>query len=229
MILFAILGLPLAASALSFTARRRSAMEATNLSAFALVFLLAVNLTVQVLRTGEISTWNGFLRADSLSVLVVLLTAFVALISSIYAVGYFREDERNRVFEEDVLGAVRIAKLRKYYALTPLFVFSMLLVALANNVGVMWVAVEATTLASVFLVTFYGRATSLEAAWKYVIIGGVGLSMALLGTILMYYSAHNILPAETLSGLNWPVLVAYASQFDKTTMKLVSVPVQKSP
>ena len=66
----------------------------------------------------------------------------------------------------------------------------MLLVAVANNLGVMWVAIEGTTLASVFLVTFYGRATSLEAAWKYAIIGGVGLSMALFGTILTYYSAQ---------------------------------------
>ena len=73
------------------------------------------------------------------------------------------------------------AKLRKYYALTPLFVFAMLLVTVANNLGVMWVAIEATTLASVFLVTFYGKVTSLEAAWKYAMIGGVGLAMALFG------------------------------------------------
>ena len=67
----------------------------------------------------------------------------------------------------------------------------MLLVALANNLGLMWVAIEATTLASVFLVTFYGKSTSLEAAWKYAIIGGVGLSMALFGTVLAYYAGHH--------------------------------------
>ncbi len=223
MILLAILAVPLAAGGLSFAARKRPAMEAINLGAFTVLFFLAVALVARVLRMGSISAWNGFLRADSLSALVVLLTAFVALICSVYAVGYFRDDERNRVFEEDLLGEVTISKLRKYYALTPLFVFSMLLVGLADNLGVMWVAVEATTLASVFLVTFYGRATSLEAAWKYAIIGGVGLSMALLGTILTYYSAHNILEAETLAELNWSVLVAHASQFDKTTMKLAFI------
>jgi hydrogenase-4 component F len=198
-------------------------MEVVNLSAFGALFLLAVALVAQVLRTGSVSAWNGFLRADSLSALVVLLTAFVGLICSVYAVGYFRDDERNRVFEEDVLGAVTISKLREYYSLTPLFVFSMLLVALADNLGVMWVAIEATTLTSVFLVTFYGRATSLEAAWKYAIIGGVGLSMALLGTILTYYSAHNVLETETLAGLNWSALVRHAAQFDKTTMKLAFI------
>ncbi len=223
MILLLILAVPLAASALSFLARKRPAMEAINLGAFTALFLLAIALAAQVLRKGSVSTWNGFLAADSLSALVVLLTSFVALICSVYAVGYLRDDERNRVFEEDVRGEVTISKLRKYYALTPLFVFSMLLVALADNLGVMWVAIEATTLTSVFLITFYGRTTSLEAAWKYAIIGGVGLSMALFGTILTYYSAHNILGTETLAGLNWSVLVAHASEFDKTTMKLAFV------
>ena len=77
--------------------------------------------------------------------------------------------------------AAGLSQFRKYYSLTPLFVAAMLLVAVANNLGVMWVAIEATTLTSVFLVTFYGKLTSLEAAWKYAIIGGVGLSMALFG------------------------------------------------
>src|SRR5260370_267143 len=112
---------------------------------------------------------------------------------------------------------------REYYALTPLFVFSMILVALANNLGILWVAIEGTTLASVFLVMFYGRETSLEAAWKYAIIGGVGLSMALFGTILTYYSAHQALGTDTLAGLNWSVLVGNASQFDKPTMRLAFI------
>src|SRR5229473_1899696 len=223
MLLTAILAVPLAAAGLSFAARKRPAMEAANLGAFGALLVLAVALVVRILRTGSISSWNGFLHADSLSALVVLLTAFVSLICSIYAIGYFRDDERNQVFEEDILGAVTISKLRKYYSLTPLFIFSMLVVALADNLGVMWVALEATTLTSVFLVTFYGRTTSLEAAWKYAIIGGVGLSMALLGTILTYYSAHNVLETETLAELNWSVLVAHASQFDKTTMKLAFI------
>ena len=134
--------------------------------------------------------------------MVVLLTSFVALVCSIYAVGYFRQDERNGIFREkqESPTTLVIPKLREYYSLTPLFVFSMVLVALANNLGILWVAIEATTLASVFLVIFYGRETSLEAAWKYAIIGGVGLSMALFGTILTYYSAHQALGNGNPSG-----------------------------
>jgi len=200
-------------------------MEAGNLAAFAVLLCLAAALGVRVLRSGPVSVWDGFFYADALSALVVLLSAFVALICSIYAVGYFRHDESNGVFEEgEKLGGGRaVNKLREYYALTPLFVFSMILVALANNLGILWVAIEGTTLASVFLVMFYGRETSLEAAWKYAIIGGVGLSMALFGTILTYYSAHQALGTDTLAGLNWSVLVGNASQFDKPTMRLAFI------
>jgi len=67
----------------------------------------------------------------------------------------------------------------------------------------------------VFLVMFYGHETSLEAAWKYAIIGGFGLSMALFGTILSYYSAHQVCGTDTLAGLNWSVLAGNAAQFDK--------------
>jgi hydrogenase-4 component F len=231
MILSAILAVPLAAAALSFAARTRRVMEAINVSAFALVFCCAVVLAAQVLRAGSstaqsgaiVTAWYGLLAADSLSTLVVLQTAFVALACSVYAVGYFREDERNRVFDSDVLGGGALSSLRRYHTLTPLYVFAMLLVPLASNLGLMWVATEATTLASVFLIAFYGRATSLEAAWKYAMIGGVGLSMALFGTVLIYYSAHGVLEIETLSGWNWPVLTANAPMLDKTAMKLAFI------
>ncbi|MBK5293446.1 MAG: hydrogenase 4 subunit F [Acidobacteriia bacterium] len=225
MILLWLLIIPLAAGPLAFFLQRRPAMEAVNLVAFAALLFLAAMLGFQVLQSGPVSLWDGFLYADALSALIVLLTAFVALVCSIYAVGYFRHDERSGAFQEegDEDGVLAGHKLRKYYALTPLFVFAMVLVALANNLGVLWVAIEGTTLASVFLVTFYGRDTSLEAAWKYAIIGSVGLSMALFGTILTYYSAHQMLGTETLSGLNWSVLAGNAAQLDKPTMRLAFI------
>jgi hydrogenase-4 component F len=209
---------PLAAGILCVKARDRRQMEIANVAAFALVFLLTIALAGQVLRSGPVSLWDGFLYADHLSALVCLLTASAALISSTYAVGYLRHDAKMGRFEEEDLPA-----LRKYYSLTPLFVAAMLLVALANNLGVMWVAIEGTTLASVFLVTLYGRMTSVEAAWKYAIIGSVGLSMALFGTLLAYYSGHHVLGSDTLAGLNWSVLAGHAAQLDKTTMRLAFV------
>jgi len=223
MILAAILLVPLAAGVLSYLAARRGAMEAINLTCFAAGFLLALRLGSQVLANGPVSLWNGFLYADHLSALVILLTASVALVCAVYAVGYFRDDERNGALDEQGDLKENAAKLRKYYSLTPLFVFSMLLVTVANNLGVMWVAIEATTLASVFLIAFYGKLTSLEAAWKYAIIGGVGLSMALFGTVLTYYAGHALPGSDTLAGLNWSFLAAHAGQLDKTTMRLAFI------
>ncbi len=225
MILVWLLIIPLIAGPLAFFLRRRPTMEVVNLAAFSIELGLAVALAAQVLRSGPVSLWDGFLYADALSALVVLLSAFVALVCSIYAVGYFRHEERSGVLQEaeEVGGRFAVDKLREYYALMPLLVFAMMLVALANNLGILWVAVEGTTLASVFLVMFYGRETSLEAAWKYAIIGGVGLSMALFGTILTYYSAYGALGTDTLAGLNWSVLAGNAAQFDKPTMRLAFI------
>src|SRR5579864_1047901 len=223
MILLFLLITPLAAALLSSLARKRPAMEAINLAGFAVTFVSAFLLAERVLHQGPVSLWDGFLYADHLSALVILLTASMALVCSVYAVGYIREDERSGALTAEGNGATISAKLRKYYTLTPIFVFAMLLVTVSNNLGVMWVAIEATTLASIFLVTFYGKATSLEAAWKYAIIGGVGLSMALFGTVLLYYSAHSLSGSDTLAGLNWSVLAGHAAQLDKTTMRLAFI------
>jgi len=225
MILAILLLVPFAGGLFAALARStpelRRTMEAANLAAFGITFVLSLVLAGQVLAAGPVSLWGGFLYADSLSALVCLLTASVALVCSVYAVGYLREDQRSGVLDQD--GETGAAKLRKYYSLTPLFVFAMLLVALANNLGLMWVAIEGTTLASVFLVTFYGKRTSLEAAWKYAMIGGVGLAMALFGTVLAYYAGHHLPGSDTIAGLNWSVLAGQAASLDKTTMRLAFI------
>ena len=221
--ILAVLLIPLLASAVTAAMRGPRRMEFVYLLSAAGSFLAALCLAAEVLRGGPVVWGNGFLYADHLSALVVLLTAFVYLVSAPYAVGYFRRDEEDQVFAAAGNGPTSRDKLRKYYVLTPLFGFFMFLVGVANNLGAMWVAVEGTALASIFLVTFYGRPTSLEAAWKYAILGGVGLSMALFGTVLTYYSAHQVLGGESLSALNWSVLVARAPQFDKTVMRLAFV------
>jgi hydrogenase-4 component F len=225
MILVWLLIVPLFAGPLAFFLRRRAKLERVNVAAFAIVLGLAVALAAQVLGGGPVSLWDGFFYADALSALVILVSSFAALITSIYAVGYFRQEEKSGALQEaeKVGGRFAIDKLREYYTLMPLLVFAIMLVALANNLGILWVAVEGTTLASVFLVMFYGRETSLEAAWKYAIIGGVGLSLALFGTILTYYSAYRALGTETLSGLNWSVLAGNAAHFDQPTMRLAFI------
>jgi hydrogenase-4 component F len=193
----------------------RVAWERLNLAAFALVAGLALKVAGDVAAQGTISALNGFLRADALSALVLGLAGFVSLACAIYAVGYFRRDESD--------GRVTHAQLRRYYVLTPLFVSAMLLVPLADNLGIMWVAMESTTLASVLLVTFYNQKTSFEAGWKYIILGSVGIALALFGTVLTYYSGVGVLGLEAHGGMNWSVLAGVAEKLDPQAMRLAFI------
>ena len=204
--------IPLVAGLLCLVTRSRAGWEALNLAAFAAVAGLSLKIAGDVTAQGAIVALNGWLRADAWSALVLVLTAFVALVCAIYAVGYFRRDERD--------GRVSHPQLRRYYALTPLFVGAMLLVPLADNLGVMWVAIESTTLASVLLVTFYNQKSSFEAGWKYIIIGSVGVSLALFGTVFVYYSGVRVFGPETHGGLNWSVLAGVAEKLDPQAMRL---------
>jgi hydrogenase-4 component F len=99
----------------------------------------------------------------------------------------------------------------------------MFLVVLANNLGVMWVAVESTALSSVLLVALYNRQTSLEAAWKYIILGSLGLALALLGTVFLYAAAVGPHASEKLPSFNWTHLMAVAPQLDPRLVKLAFV------
>ncbi|MBI3875925.1 MAG: hypothetical protein HY300_08210 [Verrucomicrobia bacterium] len=153
-----------------------------------------------------VTEWDEFLRADALSAFMVLLVAVVSLATSLYAVRYFRRDLAD--------AAVTERRVREFYVLTPLFATGMLLVVLANNLGVMWIAVEATALSSVLLVALYNRKTSLEAAWKYVMLGGLGLVLALVGTIFTYAAAIGETGSHELPSFNWSRLLAMAPQFD---------------
>jgi hydrogenase-4 component F len=207
--------IPLCAGLLCLATNSRAWWERLNLSAFAIVAGLAFKVAGQVVEQGPVTALGGFLRADALSALVLALTGFVSLACAIYAVGYFRRDERD--------GKITHAQLRRYYVLTPLFVCAMLLVPLADNLGVMWVAIESTTLASVLLVTFYNQKTSFEAGWKYIIIGSVGISLALFGTVITYYSAVGLLGPETHGGMNWSVLKGVAEKLNPQAIRLAFI------
>jgi hydrogenase-4 component F len=203
---------PLCAALLGLLTTSRAWWQGINLVASAVLAALAVQVTADVLAHDAVTALGGFLRADALSALVIDLTAFVALVAAIYAVGYFRQDAS--------AGRITESQLRRYYVLTLLFVSSMMLVPLADNLGVMWVAMESTTLASVLLVTFYNRKTSFEAGWKYIMLGSIGISLALFGTVFIYSSSVGVLGSATHGGMNWSVLVAVASQFDPKAMRL---------
>jgi hydrogenase-4 component F len=214
MTLVLLLIVPLILCGLCLAVPARRWMELATVLGTVLVLALAILAAIQVGVSGHASGLMDWLYADALSAFVLLVIALVSLSAAIYSVGYLREDMR----DQDVTQGEGLRQLRRYYTLFHLFVFSMLVVPISNSLGVLWIAIEGTTLASLFLVSFYGTSEALEAAWKYVIVGSVGIALALFGTILTYYSAVQVL--GTSYDLNWSVLAPVAAHLNPGVMRL---------
>ncbi len=155
------------------------------------------------------------LMMDPLAALFVLLITSVGLLSAIYAAGYlFREGD----------AAISPLRLRRYAFFFHLFLFTMLLTVFSNNLGLMWIAIEGTTLASAFLVNVDDKKSSIEAAWKYLILCTVGIALALFGIILVYYSAISKMSGgERELLLNWTFLLDKSKSLDPQTIKLAFI------
>jgi len=215
MLLTPILVIPPAAALLCLLVRSRRLMEGLNMLAFAATLALGIRLLHEVLARTVVTEWKEFFYADALSAWMVLLISAVSLGSSLYAGRYFRRDL--------AAGVVTAGRVKEFFVLTPVFATGMFLVVLANNLGVMWFALEATALSSVLLVALYNRKTSLEAAWKYVMLGGLGLALALFGTVITYAAAIGQGGSGRLPSFNWSHLMTVAAQFDPRLMKLAFV------
>jgi hydrogenase-4 component F len=205
------LAVPAATALLGIVPWRRALKESVLVAGLLATFALAVATAGQFLGGTPPSAFGGALRVDALSALVLVLSAFVGLMSGTYSVGYLRRNEAR--------GLVSPWRRREFDALIPLYVFAMLLVPASNNLGIMWIAVELTTLVSVFLVAFHNRDTSLEAAWKFLVLGSLGLGFALLGTVLLFASGRGLL-GEGMQGLNWSHLMDHAARLHPLTLKL---------
>ena len=215
MLLSPILIVPAATGLLCLLPSSRRLMEVANIGAFAVTVVLGVQLLQSIQAPPHVVTeCNEFFRADALSAWMVLLITVVSLGSSLYAGRYFRRDL--------AAGAVSAWQVKEFFVLTPIFSAGMLLVVLVNNMGVMWFALEATALSSVLLVALYNRNTSLEAAWKYVMLGSLGLALALFGTVFTYAAAVDKTSTK-LPSFDWSRLMAMAGQLDPRMIKLAFV------
>jgi hydrogenase-4 component F len=214
-LLTSILVVPATAALLCLLVRSHRMMEWLNVAGFGITVALGVRLLLRVQAAPHVVTeCVEFFRADALSTWMVLLISVVSVGSSLYAGRYFRRDL--------AAGVMTAGRVKEYFVLTPLFTTGMFLVVLANNLGVMWFALEATALSSVLLVALYNRNTSLEAAWKYVILGSLGLALALFGTVFTYAAAVDK-QSETLPSFNWSHLMQVAGQLDPRMIKLAFV------
>ncbi len=212
--IFWVLGIPLLGGIVLATfGTGRHAPELNSAMSFG-TFLAAVVLTVRVISSGAFTAWDEQFFVDAFNVFLVALTAFAGFTTSLFSRPYMRIEQHH--------GKLSINMLRLYYSMYQLFSFTMLLALLTNNMGILWVAMEAATLTTVLLVSLYRTPASIEAAWKYFILCGVGLAQALFGTILLYFAAEKILGAGG-TALLWTHLNAVKMQLEPTVLSLAFV------
>src|SRR5690349_19898610 len=209
-----VLGIPLAGCILlALIGHTRWAPEANALMSLA-TFVAAGMLTVRTVADGPTLALDEQFFVDPFNVFLVALTALVAFTTSLFSRPYMRIEAHS--------GKLSGRRLQLYHSMFQMFTFTMLLALLTNNVGILWVAMEAATLTTVLLVSLYRTPASLEAAWKYFILCGVGIAQALFGTILLYFAAERLLGAGG-GALLWTELDAVKQDLEPTVLSLAFV------
>lgn len=194
--------------------RTRRVPEILHLISITLILAFTVGAASLTFTRGSLATLAEQFYADQLTAVFLLVIGIMGFLNGLYAIGYLRYDLEK--------GEVGVEDLSTFYGFFHLFLFTMIFTVLSNNIALMWVGIEATTLGSVFLVGLYGKKTSLEAAWKYILICSVGIAFALYGTILIYAGSFNLLHNAHNSML-WTEVVQAAGALDPQVVKLAFV------
>jgi hydrogenase-4 component F len=179
-----------------------------NVLATLLTFLTAVSLFVVE------PSFGSYLLVDDLNKVFIVLTTFVGFSTSVFSASY--------IGHEIEIGRLTPTFVRFYHAMYQALMFAMNLALVANNIGLMWVAIEMATLTTVLMVGIYRTHEALEAAWKYFILGSVGIALALFGTILVYMAARPVI-GEGLEAMVWTVLVQHAAKFDPALLNVAFI------
>jgi len=203
-----IILIPLAAAALLAAIPNYRLSANLNVLASLLSFLCAIVLLFS--RPPN----NQYLLIDDLNIVFILLNTFIGFTTSVFSASY--------IAHELETGRLTPRYLRFYHAMFQLMLLGMNLALLANNIGLMWVAVELATLTTVVMVGIYRTHEAIEAAWKYFILGSVGIALALFGTILVYLAARPVV-GEGMDAMVWTRLLAHARAFDPALLNIAFV------
>jgi hydrogenase-4 component F len=179
-----------------------------NVAASLATFLFALNLL------GQRPLPGGFLFVDDLNVVFVVLATFVGFTTSAFSASYIAHELES--------GRLTARYLRFYHAMYQTLMFAMNLALVANNIGLMWVAIELATLTTVAMVGIYRTHEALEAAWKYFILGSVGIALALFGTILVYMAARPVL-GEGQDAMVWTALIEKSAGFSPELLNVAFI------
>jgi hydrogenase-4 component F len=191
--------------------RDRRALAVLDVAGSVVVLGLALAVAREVSAHGAVSAL-GLLRADDLAVVFLLLIGLLAVAVSIATVGWMRH--------ELARGQMRADRLRYYFALVHGFVGTMVVTVLSDNLGILWIAMEGTTITSALLVGFHGDRHGLEAAWKYIIVTTIGISFGLFGTVLVYGAAAQAQGGVFAGAMNWSSIAAVAHRLDPGIVRI---------
>jgi len=210
-----ILLIPLVTALLCWVFNDRKILHGINVLGSLFLLGNALWITARVQSEGVLTypLFDHFFYLDCLNALILDTTLLVGFVTCFYSIGYLDHEYGT---PQD------LRKIKLFYSLTYTFIFTMVLTATTQNLGLMWIAIEATTLASVFLVGFSGTKHSIEAAWKYIIICSVGIALALLGIMFLYFSSSQALTGSRLS-LNWLTLYENAGKLQGNVLKMAFI------
>lgn len=211
--LLLLIAAPVIAGAGSLLFRDRRSVEALQCGLAVTLLAATVLLVERVITDGHASV-AFLLQTDVLSAWLDLVIGIVGATGTIYAVGYLGEHVDR--------GRLSIRRLRQFFCLFDLYLAAMLIAVNVENVAIMWIAIEGSTLSAALLIGFERSKAALEAGWKYVILSSVGIALALFGTILLYYSSEHVL-GVTSEALRWPELYRVAQTLDPTSIKLAFI------
>ncbi len=199
---------PAVTALLMLVVRDRRALSALDVGGSTLLAGLAFALAGEVAAGGPRAL--GILRIDELGLVFLLLLVGLTLAVSIYTVGWMRQAV--------TIGNMKPESLRFYFALVQAFVATMVVTVLADNLGVLWIAMEGTTITSAVLVGFHGHRHGLEAAWKYIIVTTIGISFGLFGTVLVYAAAAGAMGAS--GSMSWSAIMQVAPTLDPGIVRI---------
>ena len=212
--LFLLFAVFLVASVFCFFSKGKNAISYVSISSSLVGAFCVMMIAAEMCGSSHFTIDEGLVYIDRVSLLFMSLIAFVSVMAVLYSHGY--------MYYELEEGVIDQRDLKNYYTIMNLFIMVMFMTFVVRSLAVVWVGVGATTLVSTFLVGFYRNDNSTEAAWKYMMLCSVGITIALIGITLTYASTLNVIDDEN-SALDWPVLMQYASSLDPSLMKMATV------
>jgi len=191
--------------------KHRVIIESVSIVASLVAFIETMIVAFKVASTGTCVSYQIFF-VDALGTIVMLIIALVGLASTIYSVQYLRD--------ETAKGIVGFTRVKQYFILLNLFLAAMFMAVVSSNPVFTWISVEATTLSTAFIISFYNKPSAMEAAWKYLIINSIGLLLGFFGTLLYFTS----LPGTGEAGLiTWNSLLSNAAHFNPSIIKIAFI------